>query len=303
MKSITPVIPLLLKAAQAAPSLLPTTNDTNPAWSVDQFKNLIVFGDSYSDENQLNYFTMHNGSAPPTGTILPETFNGADGGRVWPRYVVQYTNESLNLYDYAVSGAVCSNQITPRELNPTVGLFPDVDGYEVPAFLADKAQDVNVATGGPFFDPALTDMNGVYAFFIGTNDIGVGAFLTDSQLPGSTLSDYVNCVYSQMDRVYAAGGRYFVLFNITPLQLTALYANASEGGEAPSGYWNDKPSNLTDVSERMTEFTTTLNTVFEYRTPFEVVVNKRYPGANVALFDVNQIVRCAPNISHISTNK
>ena len=93
-----------------------------------------------------------------------------------------------------------------------------------------------------------------------------------------------------MDRVYASGARYFVLFNVTPLQLTALYANTSEGGETPSEYWPTKPDNLTDISERMTEFTTTLNTVFEYKTPVEVLLNNRYPGAKVALFDVNQIV-------------
>jgi hypothetical protein len=46
----------------------------------------------------------------------------AGGGRTWPRYVIQYTGAevggkwkpSMTLYDYAVSGAVCSNLITPR---------------------------------------------------------------------------------------------------------------------------------------------------------------------------------------------
>ena len=42
------------------------------AWSFEQFENLVVFGDSYSDENQFKYFASHNDSAPPVGTILPE---------------------------------------------------------------------------------------------------------------------------------------------------------------------------------------------------------------------------------------
>ncbi|KAL9093789.1 MAG: hypothetical protein Q9159_000091 [Coniocarpon cinnabarinum] len=291
MIGVTPALLLLASTVQAAPWLQARTNGTDKAWTVDQFKNFIVFGDSYSDESRLGYFSSHNGSAPPTGTLLPESFDASDGGRIWARYVVQYTNEALTLYDYAVSGAVCSNQITPRFFSQDVGNFPDIDGYEVPAFLADKAQDVNVDTGGPYFDPALSNDNAVYAFFIGTNDIGVSAFLQDAQLPGNTLTDYVDCVYTQMDRVYASGARYFVLFNVAPLQLTALYANASEGGEAPSEYWNDRPDNLTDISERMTEFTTTLNTVFDYKTPVEVLLNNRYPGAKVALYDVNQLVR------------
>lgn len=41
-------------------------------WSARQFRSLITFGDSYTDENRLNYFLLHNGSAPPSGTFLPE---------------------------------------------------------------------------------------------------------------------------------------------------------------------------------------------------------------------------------------
>ena len=137
----------LVCLTQASPLLQARANDTG-SWSINQFKNFVVFGDSYSDENRLSYFANNNGFAPPTGTLLPESFNAADGGRVWARYVVQYTNEALTFYDYAVSGAVCSNNITPRVFNAAVGLFPDIDGYEVPAFLADKAQNVNVETGG-----------------------------------------------------------------------------------------------------------------------------------------------------------
>ena len=87
------------------------------AWSEKCFNSLITFGDSYTDENRLNWFSTHNGSAPPAGTFLGESFDTAGGGRTWPRYVVQYTGETANgtwepqmtLYDYAVSGAVCSN--------------------------------------------------------------------------------------------------------------------------------------------------------------------------------------------------
>lgn len=95
----------------------------NPAWSVSNFKSLITFGDSYTDESRLGWFINHNGTAPASGTLLPESFFTAGGGRTWPRYVVQYTGETsssgqwdpaLTLYNYAVSGAVCSNDITPR---------------------------------------------------------------------------------------------------------------------------------------------------------------------------------------------
>ena len=268
--------------------LRPRANATNGSWTQDQFKNFVLFGDSYSDENRDLYFLQHNGSAPPTGTLFNESLQAADGGRIWARYVVQYTNEALTLYNYAVDGASCSNSITPRGLNATLPLYPDIDGYEVPAFLADKELDVNIATGGPYFDPPLTDENTVYTIWIGTNDISI--FFTDAQVLGKTLTDYVDCTFTQMDRIYASGARYFVLFNVAPLQLASLWANASEGGETPSYFWQDKPSNLTDIAEKMTEWTTSLNMIWDYRTPVEVLLNERYPGAKVALFDVNRIV-------------
>ena len=91
-------------------------------WHVDNFDSLITFGDSYTDENRLSYIIANNGSTPPAGTYFPEGLNTASGGRTWPRFVVQYTGSDRNgewtpgltLYDYAVSGAVCSNEITPR---------------------------------------------------------------------------------------------------------------------------------------------------------------------------------------------
>lgn len=92
-------------------------------WDLNTINSLITFGDSYTDENRLSYFIAHNGSAPPPGTYLPEGLNTASGGRTWPRFVVQYTGNTdssgqwtpgIELYDYAVSGAVCSNNITPR---------------------------------------------------------------------------------------------------------------------------------------------------------------------------------------------
>jgi hypothetical protein len=36
-------------------------------WQTKNFKTLVTFGDSYTDENRLGYFINHNGSAPPVG--------------------------------------------------------------------------------------------------------------------------------------------------------------------------------------------------------------------------------------------
>lgn len=130
----------------------------------------------------------------------------------------------------------------------------------------------------------------VYSFWIGTNDLGVDAFLTDSQVNGSTIEDYLDCVYDQVQRVYDNGARYFVLMNVVPLNLAPLYAVPSQGGVGANHYWEDKPSNITEISYRMMEQVVLVNAVYEYRTAFAAVINRRYPGAHFALMDVHGLV-------------
>lgn len=126
--------------------------------------------------------------------------------------------------------------------------------------------------------------------WIGTNDLGVWAFLTDSQVPGKVLSDYTSCIYNALDRLYESGGRNFVLFNNAPLQLAPLYANDTLNGVGANQYWPNKPANKTQIAEKMHEQTTSTNTIFRYQTPFEALIARRYPGANFANFDVWQVI-------------
>lgn len=41
------------------------------AWNLEKFTNLVVFGNSYTDESRWDYFASHNGSAPPVGWDEP----------------------------------------------------------------------------------------------------------------------------------------------------------------------------------------------------------------------------------------
>lgn len=58
---------------------------SNSSWFGGHFENLAVFGDNYTDESRLDYFTNHNNTPPPVGLLLPESLDASDGGRVWPR--------------------------------------------------------------------------------------------------------------------------------------------------------------------------------------------------------------------------
>lgn len=263
------------------------SQEGSAAWGHLDIKSVVTFGDSYTDESRLAYFIGHNGSAPPPGTItgsedLPVSNATASGGYVWDRYVTWYLSQqkrrSVRLYDYAVSGAVCSNKITPRYFNLINGNFPDIEGYEIPAFYADYH------TGSLDIDPPTT----VYAMWIGTNDLGAGALLTDSQVPGKTITDYLDCVYSSIDKVHTSpiNARYFVLFNIAPLDLVPMYQLPDKSTASPlEGY-----ENATETHYRMRDEVLLVNEAFEYRTQVYAQVAKRWPGMHVAVFNVHDLL-------------
>src|ERR1700760_4484440 len=41
------------------------------SWSLKDFKALVTFGDSYTDESRAAYFASNLGKAPPTGWVEP----------------------------------------------------------------------------------------------------------------------------------------------------------------------------------------------------------------------------------------
>ncbi|OOF92871.1 carbohydrate esterase family 16 protein [Aspergillus carbonarius ITEM 5010] len=256
-------------------------------WGPSKFTSLVTFGDSYTDDTRINYFINHNGSAPPVGWVEPITNSSASGGYIWGHYVKEYASLS-HRYNYAVSGASCSNHITPR--TTSFGLFPSVLEYQVPAFTSDAAYTLPT-TNEPFL--SLPPNETIYAIWIGTNDLGNYAFLTDSQVPGKTIPDYIDCVYDALDGVYATGkAKYFVIMNVVPLELAPLYATPEKGGIGPNNYWPDKGGNFTGISYRMWEQVATVNEVYKWRTQVEwgVGVGGRYKGSKVAVMDVHGLI-------------
>lgn len=252
------------------------------------FDNLITFGDSYTDEGRLGYFINNSGEGPPPGTLLPESSSTASGGYTWARFVSQMTGAKL--YDYAVSGATCSNNIIERYFEYLGAPFPDVLGYEIPAFEADLAY-VNSSTGTNTLYTDRTSENTVYALWIGTNDLGAGAFLTDAQAEGKTIADFIDCVWEVFDNIYATGGRRFVLLNEAPLEISPMYAAPERGGTYDNQFWTDKADyNMTAYEQKILEYTTLVNTIFEYGVHFEMFAKKRWPGASFSIFDIHRLM-------------
>ncbi|KAI1372486.1 carbohydrate esterase family 16 protein [Hypoxylon crocopeplum] len=242
--------------------------------------NLIVFGDSYSDEGRLSYFLSHDNTPPPAGLYIPEANVTSSGGRSWPQLASKKLRATT--YNYAVTGAVCTDFFP--------GVLPSVQEYEILAYLAD-VQYVNPATGTNTLYTNRTPDNTVYAFWIGANDLGVNAFLTDSQPVGKTLNDFIECVWPTFDYIYSTGGRKFVLFNEAPLNYAPLYESLEHGGAGDVPRWPDKESyNTTEYEQKVLEYVTTVNVAFGYGVPMQLLVQKRWPGATFSIFDVHQLI-------------
>ncbi|KAI2619877.1 carbohydrate esterase family 16 protein [Hypomontagnella submonticulosa] len=242
--------------------------------------NLIVFGDSYTDEGRLAYFLTHDYNPPPPGLYLPEANVTASGGKSWPQLASKKLGATT--FNYAVSGAVCTDFFP--------GVLPSVKEYEVPAFLADVAY-VNPDTGTNTLYTNRKPENSAYTLWIGANDLGVNAFLTDSQPEGKSLGDFIDCVWPTFDYIYGAGGRKFVLFTEGPLDRAPLYASLAHGGAGNVPRWPDKESyNTTEYEQKVLEYVTLVNTIFKYGVPLQQLVDKRWPGASFSIFDVHQLI-------------
>jgi phospholipase/lecithinase/hemolysin len=245
------------------------------------FDTLVTFGDSYTDNGRLGYYINNNGQGPPPGVYQTTSNVTASGGLAWGQYAAQYTGAKY--LDYAVSGATCSNEIISRDFPLIHRPFPSVMDDEIPSFKADVAFKA--------LYPDRTAANTLYALWIGTNDLGYGGFLSDSQAPGTTITDYVNCIWQVFDNIYQTGGRRFVLLNLAPLELSPLYALPADGGIGDSQFWSNKTQyNMTEYSQKMKEYTTNVNTIFDYGVPFQMVVKSRWPGASFSIFNVHKLL-------------
>ncbi|KAK3294028.1 uncharacterized protein B0H64DRAFT_343155 [Chaetomium fimeti] len=244
------------------------------------FDTLVAFGNSYTDNGRLGYYINNGGEAPPPGEMHDESTTTASGGLSWAQFAAE--SAGAKLMDYAVSGAVCSNQISPRSFDLINRTFPAILDDQMPSFQADVAFKS--------LYPHRTAENTVYAVWIGTNDLGFDAFLSDSQIAGKTISDFVDCVFSVLDEVYKTGGRRFVLLNAVPLELAPLYAHPNNGGTLDSQFWKTKSQyNITEYSQKIREYSTSVNTMLEYGVPVMASLRRRWPKATVDIFDVHSL--------------
>ncbi|KAG9126861.1 hypothetical protein FRC07_001646 [Ceratobasidium sp. 392] len=223
------------------------------ATAVGPFKNLVTFGDSYTDK-----------------------VNVGDGGIAWPVYVGSYSNNSVAVYDFARSGGTCSNKIVPRP-------FPSVMESQIPQY------DANVTTkrNGPTTATYIISPNGtyvplaskdtLYSIWIGTNDVGAAALLTDP-LKDVSIVNATACVFDWVKSLYDQGARNFLIQNMIPLYLIPMYSATGY----PTKFFSS-PHNQTEWSILMAELVRSGNELQALRTKY--VAPSQFPGARFGLFD------------------
>lgn len=173
MLRLSTVLACLAALATASLPPFPQPSSHNP-FSSEQISRLVVFGDSYSVQNV------------------------GDGRLQWPDWVAGRQYANVELFDFAQSGATCSQALTPR-------IFPAIMEDELPLY-------TTMQKNGSL--PKLQAQNTLFAAWIGTNDVGAGCLLTGDQTQGVTLVDTTQCVAQWMQKVYALGGRNFLFLNV-----------------------------------------------------------------------------------------
>jgi len=238
---------------------------------------LVTFGDSYTDQSRLTYFNS-NQSYPPLHyqEVYPPGAYAANGGASWVRYAEMYGG--IKSYNYAVSGAACSNALTGRPGQGAAvfpdGYFPGVQDYEIGAFTADW---VVPSFDGTYFN-ALNPLTTVYSLWIGTNDVGVNSLLTGNQTAGVTIVNVTECAISWMQQMYTYGARRFILQNMIPLNLAPVYAFAAD----PLDHYWPVAHNRTDYNIQLQELVMSGNALWDLQVPAALTT---LPGASAAVFN------------------
>lgn len=242
-----------------------------------KFENLVTFGDSFTDDAQGQYF-LESEDYPPPGTKHEGSNHTSSGGYAWGRIVTQTTDVIYN--NYALQGAFCTNEINEREIIEGVP-FPDVIDYQVPLFEADLSfEDLY---------PNRKEDNTAYALCIGANDLGFNSFFRNQNNEGTDLTTVSDCMMEVFDRVYATGGRYFILISTWNLEDTPLYTSIPDGGMEFSRLWENKTEyNTVEEQGKLETYVSALKDLSAKSVELGML-KKRWPGSTFAFFDIHAL--------------
>lgn len=183
------------------------------AWpDARNIKNLVAFGDSYTGTFTILY------PIPVSRLIIrtyePDSTNWIPtGGTTWPEYVASYAN--ITLYPFAISGATCSNKLTPR-------WFRDVTRDELGMYFNMTANGTNLSPTetvyslwiGSYLQYTRVPRQPNQRLSAGTNDVGSDQLVTGQSTPGVSIVDVSACAVDVIKTLYKSGARNFLFQNV-----------------------------------------------------------------------------------------
>ncbi|KAI8623907.1 hypothetical protein F5Y19DRAFT_491815 [Xylariaceae sp. FL1651] len=192
------------KASTSSTSSLPSTTSTAPSNSATKY--FITFGDSYSQTG----FNISTGPLPGASNPLGNpAFPGytTSGGNNWIDNLIMKFNTSLLLnYNFAYGGATTdSGLVAPY----AAGVLSFVD--QVTEFSNSIAPHPSTAP--------WTSANSLFGIWMGVNDVGNAWYQSNV----TDILDAIMVVYfDQLQILYNAGARNFLLLSVPPIQESPL---------------------------------------------------------------------------------
>lgn len=268
------------------------------------FKNLVAFGDSYTDNVVIDFSRsprVHN--QPGLDTYTQLRYLLLLDRTAWPDFVAQYSKGKVSTYDFAHAGGTCSNKLTPRIYKPVLeAAIPEYEANVTTKLVGRPSQKTTYIKSKNGTYVPLASQDTLYSIWIGTNDVGAGLLLTDP-LPNVSIVNTTACVFDWMQELYDHGARNFLIQNVSkchclfafsaifsqciceqmiPLYLLPMY---SAKGYNTKFYLN-VPHNQTEWSIFIAELVRSGNELQNLRAQY--VAPSRFPGARIGW--------CSPNL-------
>ncbi|KAJ9149472.1 Carbohydrate esterase family 16 protein [Pleurostoma richardsiae] len=196
-------------------SSFPSSTSSAPGSVITGTKYLITFGDSYSQTGFDVTSTKPSAANPLGNPTLPGWT--ASGGLNWVGFLVSQLNTSLTLsYNFAYGGATTDASLV-QPYTSTVLSFVD----QVSQFSSSIASH-------PSYAP-WTAANTLVGVWMGVNDVGNSYWLAnETTLLGQIMDRY----FEQLQILYDAGARDFVLLSVPPITKTPMMVQQSADARA-----------------------------------------------------------------------
>ncbi|KXX79372.1 putative endoglucanase type F [Madurella mycetomatis] len=214
--TVAPTPTTLATSTRSTPTSTSTENDSPTDVAAPEVKYLITFGDSYSQTGFDPSSTKPSAGNPLGNPPLPGWT--ASGGLNWVGFLAsQFNTSTLLAYNFAYGGAT-TNATLVQPWQPTVLSFID----QVEQFSDSIASQ-------PEYAP-WTAQNSLFGVWMGVNDVGNSWWLAEYD---ELLERIMDSYFRQLQVMYDAGARRFVLLSVPPIHRTP--AMLGESVEAQQG--------------------------------------------------------------------